>query len=161
MLNHSDFITEGVDFTVDRVYYDNKGNRGGKIYEDIIKLTPDAFKQLCQSTRTKNGKLVRSYFIKLENLVMKYHHFIKDGLREQLGIVNRNKKHLKKAKGGLIYILKAGDNPSVKDVYKFGRAEDLKKRIAAYNTGCINDIEILFIYQVNDPKKCENALKIS
>jgi hypothetical protein len=40
---------------------------------------------------------------------MKYHHYIKDGLREELGIVNKNKRLINNAKGEILYILKAND----------------------------------------------------
>jgi hypothetical protein len=152
---------ENVDYTVERVKFigllNNK--KGGKRYEDIVKISSDVLKRLCLLTRSRNGELVRSYYIQLENLVMRYHNFIRDGLREQLGIKNKNKEYIKNAKGGVLYILKADDDPTAKDVYKFGKTDDLAKRMATYNTGRAKDIEILFIYQVKYLERAERCVK--
>lgn len=44
---------------------------GGRPSEDV-KFTSDAFKQLCMLSHTPNGKMVRQYYIALEELVFKY-----------------------------------------------------------------------------------------
>jgi phage anti-repressor protein len=130
--------TKDVDYTIETVKYTGSSNKnGGLRHKNIVKISSDCLKRLCLLTRSKNGERVRTYFIQLESLVMKYHHFVKDGLREQLGIVNKNKDHLKNAKGGILYILKPSDATD-ENVYKFGKTNNLKDRLATYNTGRVN-----------------------
>ena len=50
---------------------ENYKNKEGRPNE-IILMTPNTFKQLCILANTEKGKKVRLYYIKMENIVMKY-----------------------------------------------------------------------------------------
>jgi hypothetical protein len=150
-----------IDYTKKRVFYDTSEQvgRGGLRYEDIVKITPNCFEKICMRTKSKNGENVQNYFIAIRNLVIKYHHYIEKALMNKLGIETKNKEFTN-TKGGLLYILRVVDEDNISDnLYKIGKTFDLKSRMATYNTGKLNQVEILYIYETDNIDRAENCVK--
>ena len=147
---------EDYDYTIQKIKIKNK-KRNGSNYQDLIYITPDCFKELCMISQTTKAKQVRKYYLSIEKLIKKYHQHIQDKLYKELGLIKKNQKPIVNKKKGVVYILKALNTTTT--LYKIGRSDDLKKRLKNYNSGNANDVEPLFILEVNDIEKVENCVK--
>lgn len=65
---------------------------GGASKKDLIFVRSDCFKSLCMMSQTKNGKIVRMYFLKMEKLVRQYHREIQEKMEKELALVKYNQK---------------------------------------------------------------------
>ena len=72
--------TKNIDYKI------KKGISTGGRPSEIILLTPDCFKRLTMSSRTKKAEEVRTYFIELEKLILNYKNYIIEGLNETINI---------------------------------------------------------------------------
>ena len=147
---------EKYDYILNNVKIKNK-NRGSN-YKHIIYLTPDCFKELCMISQTAKAKEVRKYYLSIEKLMKKYHQHIEDKLYKELGLLKKNQKPKVDKKRGIVYILKALNTTT--SVYKIGRTKNLNKRMNNYNADKANDIEPLFILEVDDIDKVESCIKL-
>ena len=129
---------------------------GASIKEKIL-VTPNCFKELCMISQTEKAKEVRKYFINLEKLVKRYYETIKESLYKKIGLLETNQKPKVNIKGGVVYIIKALNSEAT--LYKLGKSKDLRYRLNGYNSGNANDIEPLFILQVNDIDNVETCIK--
>ena len=127
-------------------------------HQKLYLLTPDCFKRLAMMSRSKNAELVRSYFIEVEGLYIKYRKYIMNGMEQEIRTLanNQKPKPYTGRKGGFIYIIKVGDRDGV---YKVGRTEDISKRMKTYQTGLADDVDVLFMYETDDLKKTEACVK--
>jgi phage anti-repressor protein len=114
-----------------------------------VMLTIDAFKRLCMRSRSKKAEDVRTYFIELDNFVTMYTTEILNGLLSKL-----NKTHRNKDGTGWIYVFRVKH-----DILKVGYAKDLLLRLRSYNTGRLDDIEILHSFKTSNRKKVEQCVK--
>ncbi len=146
---------ENYDYIISQAKVKNK-NRGSN-YVDIIYITPDCFKELCMISQTAKATQVRKYYLSIEKLVRKYHQHIEDKLYKELGLLKNNQKPKVNPKKGVVYIIKALN--STTNIYKLGRTKNLKNRLKNYNSANANDIEPLFILEVNDIDKVEECVK--
>lgn len=127
----------------------SNSNRGGHNYK-LVLLTIDTFKRLCMRSRSKKAEDVRTYFIELDNFVTMYTERILIGLLTKL-----NKARNKNGDGsGWIYIFRLKD-----DIFKLGQTQNLIDRLRAYNTGRIDDVEILASLQTKNRKQVEQCVK--
>lgn len=136
-----------------------KGNGSGGSNKLITFITIDCFKRLCLLTKTKKGDLVREYFIELEDIVNKYKMYIIQGLNEKIKTLENNQKPKIQHTSGIIYIFKVVDKNN-DSLYKIGRTENLKNRLKNYNANVADDIDILYIYECDDPVQIEKCIKI-
>ena len=144
-----------VDYTISKIT--KLKGKGGQTNE-IIMLTIDCFKMLCQSTQSKKGKEVRRYFIDVEKLLNKYKSYIIEGLEDKVKLLQKNRKPKKNPQKGVIYVFRTPDTPE-NNLYKIGRTIDLKKRLQSHSSGLSEDIDVLFIQEVNDVNKIEKCAK--
>lgn len=145
---------EGFDYIVKKdtdVIKKDPRNNNHKLYL----MTPDCFKRFAMMSHSKNADLVRSYFIEVEGLFLRYKEELLKGMK---AMVESSKKVSKiKPKQGYVYILRASDQHD--SVYKIGRSKDLVKRLSSYNTGRAEDVEVLYVYKTKDTLGTENCLK--
>lgn len=120
-------------------------------------LTPDCFKRLAMMSKSKNAEMVRTYYIQVENLFLKYRGVLMQGLADEVKRLEHNQKpKSKKPIAGGVYIIKVADG---KTLYKLGRTKELANRLRGYQSGLADDIDVLFIYHTDDVKRVENCLK--
>jgi phage anti-repressor protein len=131
--------------------------KGGN-YVSKIMLTPDCFKELCMLSKSEKAKGVRKYYIVAEGLLRDHFEEIIENLNIELGLIRNNIKKPKEIIGGNIYIIKAM-NTTIKNMFKIGNTDDMKKRLRVYNTGNANNIEPLFIMKVDDINMVEGCIK--
>lgn len=150
---------------VDYIVYKNKDKTIKKKdprnnnYKQYL-LTPDCFKRLAMMSRSKNGDMIRTYFIEIEGLFIKYREQTIYGIQKELETLIINQKPVGNfdKKSGYIYIIRASD---LKDgLYKIGRnSKDLVTRLKGYNVGRADNIEVLYTYKAPDIIGAEGCLK--
>lgn len=99
---------------------------------ELILLTPDCFKRLCMSSKTKKAEEVRTYFLELEKHIDKYKNHIIDALNKKVGILEKNQKDNKVIKGGVIYVLRT--DLDIEGIYKIGKTKIFKNRLKTHNS---------------------------
>lgn len=131
---------------------------GGRANIDIF-ITTRTFKKLCILTKTKKGEEVRDYFLDLEDLISEYKSYIINGLEEKIKKYENNLKKIPNINKGFIYVFNVSNNKE-EELYKIGRTNNLHKRMNTYNSGVADNIELLFVYEVEDITSIENCIKI-
>ena len=147
-----------IDYTIEKAPNPNKIDNRNNNYKKVL-LTPDCFKRLSMQSRSKKADEVRSYFVEIEHVLMKYRNDLVNGLETRIKDleVNQKPKRNVAAKQGFIYILRASDQKD--SVYKIGRTMNLRNRLANYNSGRADDIEVLFTYETDDVDSVEACVK--
>jgi hypothetical protein len=138
-------------------YKVKKGKSTGGRPSEIIMLTPDCFKRLTMSSKTKKSEEVRTYFIELEKHIDKYKNYIIDGLNKKIDILENNQKPKIESKSGVIYVLKS--NKDIDGIYRIGRTKKFKERKNVHDSSHPDDMEIIFIYETKNIEEVENCLK--
>jgi phage anti-repressor protein len=153
-----------IDYTTIKAVNPNysKGIKTSNNYKKIL-VSPDCFKRLCMLSRAKNAEMVRTYFIDIETQFLRYKNQLMEGLKID---INRLEKDLNPNRpdipalntaNGYIYVIKASDE--VNDLFKIGRASNLKKRLFSYQTGKAHSVDLLYTLSVHDMKKAEKCMK--
>ena len=76
-----------------------RGDGGGAPNRKVVLFTPDCFKRLCVRSRGKKAEDVRTYFIQLEGLVMRY-----KGMRAEIGRLERNQAAGRSGRPGRVLV---------------------------------------------------------
>lgn len=134
-----------------------KGKHGSNNYKQVM-LTPDCFKRLCMRSRSKRAEEVRTYFIQLESLLVRYRTTLIKGMDVEMKEMERSLKPRDPAdRAGYIYVIKVRSDRD--SVYKIGRTQDLTKRLATYSTGTLDGVEVVFKFRTDSHKKTEACVK--
>jgi hypothetical protein len=99
---------------------------------------------------------VRTYFIELEKLINNYKNYIIEGLNSTIKVLENNQKTVSTNIKGVIYILKSPKD--IEGIYRFGKTEDFKNRLANYNSANSDKMEVLFIFETKDITKIESCV---
>lgn len=152
------------DYRIDnkKIKINNKNNHGANYIEKIY-VSADCFKGLCMLSRSKKAREVRGYYLIIEALLSEYHKDIENNLYRKLNMLEYNQKPKINIKSGLIYFFKALNYIKLsnleEELYKLGKTKNVKKRFVNYGSGTVNDIEPLFILEVDDIDKVEKCIK--
>lgn len=123
---------------------------GGNHYTKVL-VTPDCFKRLCMLTRSPKGEQVRTYFIELESLIVRYNRQIIASIEADVRRLENNMRPRDPTdSAGYVYAIKAGE-----DLIKLGRSKDLNQRLDAYQTGRSDLVNVIFKYRTDNLKKVE------
>lgn len=146
-----------VDYVISKV---NTANKRGRKLEQIL-LTEDCFKFLCMRSKTAKSQMVRQYYVELENLIEKYSADFEQKLQDRIAELERNQKsnNTNITKKGVIYVIKASEK--VNSVYKLGKSKDLKTRLRAYNSGHMDDVEVVHVFEtdmIDAVEKCTKGM---
>ena len=133
------------------------GKYGGNNYKKVM-ISPDCFKRLCMRSATKRSEEVRSYFIALESLIVRYKTHMLDGMQRE---INKMEKELKPKdiydSAGYIYVIKASKDYD--SIYKIGRTKDLNKRLSTYKTGNFDNIDVVYKFRTENLNAVEKCIK--
>ena len=146
---------KNIDYQIKRVIK-KKGTGGQK--REIITITVNCFKKICQLTKSKMGNQVRDYFIQVESLLNKYKDYIINGMQEKITKLEKDQKPKVNPESGVIYIFKTA-NSTENSLYKIGRTKDLKKRLSSHQSPLAHDIEVLFYYESDNIIEIESCIK--
>lgn len=149
-----------IDIAVPRI----SGKHGGQL-KRAQTLTPDCFKRLCMRSRSKKAEDVRTYFIQLEALVIKYREQLMAGMQEDMQRLERNQagpsgNRARAGKGprpGYIYALRASERAD--GIVKIGKAVDLRRRLGQHNASRADDVEVLYAFRTDDIDAMETCVK--
>jgi phage anti-repressor protein len=114
-------------YRVDIDYVSSKGifktgKYGGNNYKAVM-LTPDCFKRLCMRSRSSRAEEVRTYFIELESLLVRYRSTLLKGMDHEIAEMQRSlKPKVASDSAGYVYVIKAHAHKD--SVYKIGRTRD-------------------------------------
>jgi phage anti-repressor protein len=147
--------TKNKDYIIKKV--DKPKTKGGQ-NKEIIMITIDCFKMICQSTKSKKGKEVRQYFINVEKMMNRYKDYIIEGLEEKVIKIEKGLKPKINPQKGVIYVFRTPDTIE-NNLYKIGRSTQFKKRIQSHQSGLSHDIDIMFIQETDDVKAIETCVK--
>jgi phage anti-repressor protein len=147
---------------IDYIIYknENKEKKEGEYNKNIILLTPECFKKICQLTRTKKGNEVREYFIELENILNDYKTYIINGLQKRIQELENNQKPYIENKKGIIYIFRVSDKEN-DTLYKIGKTNNLKNRMKQHNSSNSDNIDILYILETDNIDSVEKCIKLA
>lgn len=160
---HRSYI-KNIDYKYEKSANPNKivGKYTSNNYKKIL-VTPDCFKRLCMLSRAKKAEMVRSYFIDVETQFLRYKNQIMEGLKTDIRLLQTDlnpKKEIPKLNNadGYIYVIKASEE--IDNLFKVGRASDLKKRLFSYQTGTAHNVDLLYTISVHDMKSAEKCIKM-
>jgi hypothetical protein len=146
---------KNIDYTVEPLRQEKR--YGGNHYIKVM-LTPDCFKRLCMQTRSPSGEMVRTYFIELESLVVRYN-------QQLLAAIEADDVQLKKNmrprdpndSAGYIYVVRASE--TMDSVFKIGRSKDLNRRLDEYQTGRADMLEVVFKLRTESLVEVEGCVR--
>jgi phage anti-repressor protein len=143
---------------IDYIIEKNTGTFKYAASHRVYKLTPDCFKRVCMLSRSKNAEMVRTYYIEIESLFLKYRQQTEEGMQAEIDRLRKNQKPSAHDTEGYIYVIRAatGEHDSL---YKIGRTGNLKERLSTYNTGSADNIEVLYKYRTDQIKSTEGCIK--
>lgn len=149
---------KNIDYIIVTEKLTRSGKYGGNNYKKIL-LTPDCFKRLCMLSRAKNAEFVRSYYFAIEGLLFKYHQQMLEGMKHEIETLEKARATTKspEMKMGYIYVIRASGKKD--SVYKIGRSQNLLARLRTYQSGKLEDIEVVFKWRTDDLKSMENCVK--
>jgi phage anti-repressor protein len=142
----------------EKLVKDNKNLGGSGMNEETITMNIDTFKTLCMLVKTEQGKNVRKYYVKLENV---YNEVIKEEMEEKQKLLEEQKKQLDEKNKELLdvtielQIIKEKTYEEIKKdkhVYivrtdggdKVGKTGNtIKKRVQGLQTGNVENIDII------------------
>lgn len=119
-----------------------KSQKGIKDVEYLLSL--DTFEKICLTSKTSKGDKVRDYFI----ILRKFINYYKTHFANNINRLAKKKKY--------VYIILVNKN---KNIQKFGRTKDIRKRLYNYATGNDKHPDIKFILIVDDPIRVESCTK--
>jgi phage anti-repressor protein len=119
-----------------------KSQKGIRDVEYFLSL--DCFEKICLTSRTPKGESVRDYFILLRKFINYYKSHFADGINK----LAKSKKY--------VYIILVNKN---KNIQKFGRTINMRKRLYNYATGKDKHPDIKFIMIVDNPIRVELCVK--
>jgi phage anti-repressor protein len=127
--------------------------------KEIILLTPNCFKRLCMSSKTKKAEEVRTYFLELEKHINKYKNYIIEGLNKKIDILENNQKQQFNPKSGVIYVMRT--ELDIDGIYKIGKTKMFKNRLKTHNSSHVNNVDVIFVFETNDIDSVEKCLKLA
>lgn len=106
----------------------------------------DTFERICMMSKSKRANSIRDYFITLRKFIHYYQNHIADMIIDNAARLN----------GKCVYIIVAN---SEKSLYKFGKTENMRKRLRSYQTGRDKHPDIKYIMLVEDKDCVETCVK--
>ena len=133
----------------------------------VIFLTPDCFKRLCMRSRGRKAEDVRTYFIEVEGLVLRYKDHMMAGMQAEIDRLERgDARHAANKKqpgnvpvGGYIYVVRASERLS--SIFKIGRSKNLRRRLREHQSSRADDLEVMFVFRVENVKAVERCVKVT
>lgn len=122
----------------------------------VIFLTPDCFKRLCMRSRGRKAEDVRTYFIEVEGLVLRYKDHMMAGMQAEIDRLERgDARHASNKKqpgnvpvGGYLYVVRASERLS--NIFKIGRSKNLRRRLREHQSSRSDDLEVMFTFRTDD-----------
>jgi len=148
---------------------------GGGQNKEFILLTVDCFKNFCMIAATPRAKVIRTYYVKMENIMHEYYKQfkIKNGelqnslqvaqnslqLSQKETAIKRHEVLIESNKNKwLVYFCKIQDNPDGSFILKIGETVDIKQRMDALRCDFGTALVVLDVFVCENSIKFEKAL---
>lgn len=174
--NKNNYFEKDIDYII-KIKPNPKGV--GKPVHDVF-TTTDCFKNLCMLSQTDQGKLVRRYYVQLENVLKKYHKLIYQKMINRVSKLENNRKPKpKNKKRRIIYFFETPDSKNIiKDIsilnprqlkylilkkikaLKLGKSKSETTRETNQNNVVADNLNIGFKIEVSDVDLLEKLVKI-
>jgi len=99
---------------------------------------------------------VRTYFIEVESMMIRYQTQLLAGIRQDAAQLARDRKT---RRPGYVYVMKASGETATQILLKIGRTINIVRRMRDHNTARADDIELLFAIRTADPEAVEGCAK--
>ena len=121
---------------------------GGQNHEDVM-LNIDTFKNLCMFAKTQQGKEIRKYYVKLENI---YNKIIKEEIENQKLLLEKEKENTQK-------LLKENEIKLKEKEKELSKEKTLRNKMLNRRCFDVQDGEYVYLYQdiIDNP---DSLLKI-
>ena len=130
---------------------------GGNRYLKVM-LSPDCFKRLCMQTKSPRGEMVRTYFIELESLVVRYNQQLVSAIEADDAQLRANlRPRDPRNSSGYIYVIRASER--MDSVFKIGRSKDLNRRLDEYQTGRADMVEVIYKLRTENLTEVEACVR--
>ena len=149
-----------VDFRVSKESAPGSGKRAHRRPVLDVMLTTDCFKGLCMLVNTPKSKLARSYYIAIEETLLRYRQEVERALGERIEQLERNQRSAGAAQGdapGVVYILRAPAGKTT--AHKLGMTSDLAKRLRSHQSALADDLDVVFVFKTQHMKRVEACAK--
>jgi phage anti-repressor protein len=149
----------------EEVIFRKEKNLGGRPTEKIM-LNIETFKNLCMIAKTDNGKKIRRYYVKMENV---YNDLMKEELEEKKIQLEEQQKKIEilqnkpetegfHVKAGYIYLIR--DSSSIGS-YKIGLGENPDRRLITLNiSSSQKSLKMVEMFKTNNMKYAERIIHI-
>lgn len=137
-----------------------KKQNAGRCEEEIM-LNTDTFKSMCMIAKTPQGKEMRKYYVKLENI---NHHLITEELKEQkLLLIEQTEVYTKEKEQiwknsfrnkYVVYLICISEN-----LIKYGYTKDFDGRLTSHKTDYGKNIQIAFIIESKNNEMLETLFE--
>jgi phage anti-repressor protein len=145
-----------------RAAFGNLGGAGQN--KETILLTVDCFKNFCMIASTPKAKTIRSYYVKMENIMHEYYKNFKlknEVLQNDLDIsiketaMKRHEVLIESNKNKwVVYFCRIRSNDDGSFILKIGESTDIKNRIEALSCDFGTSVIVM------DAFECENSLRL-
>lgn len=130
-----------------------------------VTLTPDCFKRMCMRTATARGEMVRTYYIDLEGIVLRFAEQELDKAEADKRRLQADKERLRAAArpaspkdyAGYIYVIRASETND--RLRKIGRTKNLVERLRHYRTGRSEGVVVERRYRTDNLRAVEACIK--
>ena len=153
-LEKSTSYDPGIDYIIFLCANGQKRRGRGGHNRKMLLMTTDCFKNLCLSSNTPMGKLIRGYYIKLEELVDTYREAIIRAQSSEITTLLNNQKKVDCPVGGLVYIMFFDGG------YKIGKTNDLSRRLPVYRNARKDSPPVVFWFETDDIHTLEKMAKL-
>jgi len=158
---------ENTDFIIEHVDKDNL--HGGHNKERIL-LTVSAFKKYCMKANTSQGDKICNYYLKLENVTMKYIMDINTKQQKEIETAKEEFKENTKtiqhasimtafSKKDVVYILYMKPLSGKQFVVKIGHTDDIADRLSKINNEYGTKAHVLKCFECQRNSQFETAMK--
>jgi len=137
-----------------------KKQNAGRCEEEIM-LNTDTFKSMCMIAKTPQGKEIRKYYVKLENI---NHRLITEELKhknlmliEQVEVYTKEKEQIWKnsfRNKYVVYLICISEN-----LIKYGHTKDFDGRLTSHKTDYGKNIQISFIIESKNNEMLETLFE--
>ena len=148
-----------VDFRVSKESAPAAGKRANRRPLLHVLLTTDCFKGLCMLVNTPKSKLARSYYIAIEETLLRYRQEIERELGERIRELERNQGP-GPAQGdspGVVYVIRAPAGRTT--AHKLGMTGDLARRLRSHQSALADNLDVVFVFKTMHMKRVEACAK--
>ena len=154
----------GIDFTISKYEKQSGVKKHGAHLKELILVTPDCFKRLCMRSKTVNGERVRSYFLRIESIIIEYRNILINHLETKLQsaeakikVLEYNQRPIAKTdngeeQGGIVYVFSVE-----KGMFRIGSTNNEIKRMKEHGSSHADDIQPAAVFKVKNYKAAEKC----